>query len=202
MINSITDRHYPRPPATPTVDPLALLIAPTRKQAGGRDMDGKTVTVAGVIPTADAMRTLIKALEDEGFERAQFGMLASEEHYQGFLELAGNSESEGSFEGSIIGGLTYVGALTGLGVAIFSGGGLGLVLLSLVGAGGSGALAGLLAAAGFHRAHAAKITEELERNRLLAWIAPHDPSQTLMARTLLARAGAGEVLECDMGRAA
>jgi hypothetical protein len=163
-------------------------------------MDEKTISVAGAIPNAQAMQDLVEALEKEGFEHAQFGLLTSEEHYEGFLELAAKPENEGSIEGTIIGGLTYVGAVTGLGVAIFGGGGLGVALVALAGAGGGGggALAGVLAAAGFHHAHAEKISEELARGRLVAWIAPRGPGQSDLARTLLTSAGAAEILECDL----
>jgi hypothetical protein len=144
------------------------------------------------------MQDLVQALEGAGFEHAQFGMLAGEEHYEGFLDLAAQPENEGTIEGAIIGGLTYLGAVTGLGVAIFGGGGLGVALVTLAGAGGGGALTGLLAAAGFHHAHAEKISEELARRRLIAWIAPRGPAQSGLAKTLLERAGAGEILECDL----
>jgi hypothetical protein len=161
-------------------------------------MDETTISVAGAIPNAQAMQDLLEVLEKEGFEHAQFGLLATEEHYEGFLELAAKPENEGSIEGFIIGGLTYLGVVTGLGVAVFGGGGLGLALVALAGAGGSGALAGVLAAAGFHHAHAEKISEELARRRLVAWIAPRGPAQSDVARTLLTRAGAVEILECDL----
>lgn len=161
-------------------------------------MDEKTISVAGAIPDAQAMRDLLEELEKEGFEPPQFGLLTSEEHYAGFLELAAQPENEGTIEGFIIGGLTYLGAVAGLGVAVFGGGGLGLALAAFAGAGGGGALTGVLAAAGFHRAHAEKISQELAQQRLVAWIAPRGPAQGDLARTLLSRAGAAEILECDL----
>jgi hypothetical protein len=147
------------------------------------------------------MEGLVEALQTRGFERDQFGMLAPEQHYEGFLQLAGHPENEGTMESSIIGLLTYVGAMTGLGAAVFSGGGLGLALAALVGAGGAGTVAGLLAAAGFHRAHALSISTEIDEGRLLAWITPRDPSQAQIARDLLTTAGVVEVMECELAEA-
>jgi hypothetical protein len=161
-------------------------------------MDEKTISVAGAIPNAPAMQELVEALEIGGFEPVQFGLLLSKEHYEGFLELAAKPENEGSIEAAIVGGLTYLGGVTGLGLAIFGGGGLGLALVALATAGGGGTLAGVLAAAGFHHAHAVKISEELAQRRLVAWIAPRGPAQSALARTLLTRAGAVEILECDL----
>jgi hypothetical protein len=163
-------------------------------------MDERAISLAGAIPNARAMQELIEALVKEGFERAQFGVLGSEEAYKGFLELAAKPENERTVERSIIGRLTDIGTVAGMGVAIvtiLAGGGIGVALAGFAAAGGGGALAEVLAAAGFHHEHAHKISNELARHRLVAWIAPRGPSQADLAKTLLTRAGAPEIFECD-----
>jgi hypothetical protein len=52
-------------------------------------MEETTISLAGAIANAQAMQDLVEALENEGFEPAQFALLASQDRSEGSLELAG-----------------------------------------------------------------------------------------------------------------
>lgn len=163
--------------------------------------------IAGVLPSEAALQSVIDTLETEGFDRSQFGVLATKESLAGGASAAALAatprtpteaddypESEGAVAGGLIGGLTYLGAMAAAGAVILTGGGLGLALAAIVGAGGVGGLTGALVAHGFQADHAKFIEDQVALGGLVLWIQPRDAAQAGTARARLEAAGATKVL--------
>lgn len=166
--------------------------------------------VAGVLPSAEALQAVIDRLEVAGFDRAQFGVLATSAalfghgHYETADELAADPstptaavqgmESRGALTGTLIGGLAYVGAAAATAGVILTGGGLGLALAATLAAGGASGLAGALVAHGFHQSHASMIHDQLAGGGIVLWIRPRDDQQERAIATELERAGATKIV--------
>jgi hypothetical protein len=163
--------------------------------------------IAGVLPSASALQTVIDTLETEGFDRSQFGVLATKDSLAGgasatalaeapgtLTEADAYPETEGAIAGALIGGLTYLGAMAAAGAVVLTGGGLGLALAAIIGAGGVGGLTGVLVAHGFQEDHAKFIEDQLALGGLVLWIQPRDAAQAGTARAQLEAAGATKVL--------
>jgi hypothetical protein len=165
----------------------------------------RTQRVVGVFPSADALQAAIQGLELKGFDRAQFGVLstqadhhpvsASEAEADPTLETQSpdDPESTGTIAAAVVGGLTYLGAMTALGATVLTGGGLGLALLAAAAVGGVGGVGGLLVAAGFHHDHAEHIDSQLSTGGIVLWIEPRDPAQQTEAAEAMRAAGATDV---------
>ena len=164
--------------------------------------------VVGVLPSATALQTTIDTLEVGGFDRAQFGVLAKGGDLSGYktaaqlaldpatrTEAEFEPESEGAVTGALIGGLFYVGAAAAAGAVILTGGGLGLALLALAGAGGAAGLTGLLVAHGFHKEHADMVSDQIARGGLVLWIQPRDETQAAAAVAALKAQGATNIVD-------
>lgn len=162
--------------------------------------------IVGVLPSAAALQSVVDRLAVSGFDRAQFGVLAAKDAFvdKSALALANDREtptdaelepeSEGALAGALIGGLAYVGAAAAAGAVILTGGGLGLALAALVGAGGAAGLAGALVAHGFHQEHADMICDQIAHGGLVLWIQPRDASQEANAVSELKAAGAQKIV--------
>jgi hypothetical protein len=164
--------------------------------------------VVGVLPSAAVLQGVIDRLEVAGFDRSQFGVLAKDAALAGSRKTADQiaadpsapteaqfePESEGALTGALVGGLFYLGAAAAAGAVILTGGGLGLALAALVGAGGAGGLTGLLLAHGFESGHAEMINEQLARGGLVLWIQPRDAGQSAAAVAALQAAGADKIV--------
>jgi hypothetical protein len=165
----------------------------------------QTIRVVGVFPSPEALQSVIDALELKGFDRAQFGVLstkAGDDPVPASVAAADpltptdapdDPESTGVLATAVVGGLTYLGAMTALGATVLTGGGLGLALLALAAAGGVGGLSGLLVAAGFRHEHAESIDSQLSMGGLVLWIEPRDPAQQAQAAEAMRAAGATDV---------
>ena len=166
--------------------------------------------VVGVLRSPQALQAVIDRLEVAGFDRAQFGVLASKEALSSGRgaetadELADDPyvptkaerepESEGAFTGALVGGLSYLGATAAAAAVILTGGGLGLVLAALVAAGGAAGLVGALVAHGFHQEHADMIEEQLAHGGIVLWIRPRDDDQERAATAELKATGAQKIV--------
>jgi len=166
--------------------------------------------VAGVLPSAEALQAVIDRLEVAGFDRAQFGVLATRGalfgrgHYETADELAADPstptaavqgmESRGALTGTLIGGLSYVGAAAATAGVILTGGGLGLVLAAILAAGGASGLAGALVAHGFGQSHASMIHQQLEGGGIVLWVRPRDDQQERAVVAELEGAGATKIV--------
>jgi len=164
--------------------------------------------IAGVLPSGEALNRVVDALETEGFDRSQFGVLASRDALPAGATAAeiahdpkvrtdadSEPETEGLLSGAIIGGLMYAGAATAAGLVVLTGGGLGIALAALIGAGGAGGLVGALVAHGFHRQHAEFIDDQVSRGGVVLWIQPRDAAQAKMAAAQLKAEGADPVID-------
>jgi hypothetical protein len=163
--------------------------------------------IAGVLPSASALQSVIDVLETEGFDRAQFGVLAKEGALAGGssatalaqapetpTEADSYPETEGAMTGALIGGLTYLGAMAAAGAVVLTGGGLGLALAAIFAAGGAGGLTGALVAHGFQEDHAKFIDDQIALGGLVLWIQPRDAAQAATARARLEAAGATKIV--------
>jgi hypothetical protein len=163
--------------------------------------------VVGVFPSPEALQQVIDALELKGFDRAQFGILSTkaEDHPRPASAAAADPltpthapedpESSGTIAAAVVGGLTYLGAVTAVGATVLTGGGLGLALLAAAAAGGVGGVSGLLVAAGFRNEHAEAIDNQLSMGGLVLWIEPRDVAQQAKALEAMREAGATDVKE-------
>jgi hypothetical protein len=169
----------------------------------------QTKRIVGVLASPEALQKVIDALELKGFDHAQFGVLAAkaEDHLSSAsaaaadpltpTEAPDDPESTGTITAAVVGGLTYLGAMTALGATVLTGGGLGLALVAMAAAGGVGGVSGLLVAAGFQHEHAESIDSQLSTGGLILWIKPRDPTQQALAVRAMQEAGATDVKDID-----
>ena len=163
--------------------------------------------IAGVLPSAAALEGVIGALETAGFDRSQFGVLANKdalpagddanalaENPKIHTDADAYPETEGAVTGGLIGGLTYFAAAVAGGAVLLTGGGLGVAIVAILGAGGAGGLVGALVASGFHRDHANLIDDQISRGGLVLWIQPRDDAQAQSAVAELKLAGAEKIV--------
>ena len=170
--------------------------------------------VVGIFSSPEALHGVIDALELKGFDHAQFGVLSpkADDTSRSATQTAADPstptdapdapddpETTGTLATAVIGGLTYLGAVTALGVMVLAGGGLGLALLAMAAAGGVGGVSGLLIAAGFQREHAETIESQLAKGGLVLWIEPRDAAQQTLALDAMRAAGATDVTESGQG---
>lgn len=165
----------------------------------------ETHRVVGIFSSTEALQKVIYALELKGFDHAQFGVLSTkaDQPPRSASEAAADPstptdapddpESTGTIAAAIVGGLTYVGAMTALGAIVLTGGGLGLALLGMAAAGGAGGIGGLLIAAGFRHEHVESIESQLNMGGLVLWIEPRTPVQQTQALEAMREAGATDV---------
>lgn len=142
----------------------------------------------GVFRTEEDLQGAIDELMSSGFDRAEISLLASEHvveeklghRYNKVTETEDDPEiprscyvspeSVSAAEGSLIGGLLYVGAIAAAGAILVSGGALATALAGMAVAGGGGALVGGLLAKLVGDRHAEYLQEQLERGGLLLWV--------------------------------
>lgn len=142
----------------------------------------------GVFRTEADLQGAIDELLSSGFDRAELSLLASEHviedklghRYHKVTETEDDPEiprtcyvspeSVSAAEGSLIGGLLYVGAIAAAGAILVSGGALATALAGMALAGGGGALVGGLLAKLVGDRHAEYLQEQLERGGLLLWV--------------------------------
>ena len=128
----------------------------------------------GVFSSADKMETAIEDLQENGFDRAEISLLASEEAVRAKLghrfydakDLEDDpdvprtafvsTEALGDAEGALIGGLMYAGALAAAGMTVASGGAFGALLAATIAGGASGGLIGGVLALIVGEGHASK----------------------------------------------
>jgi hypothetical protein len=155
----------------------------------------------GVFQTADTFQEAIDELLQSGFDRAELGLVASEQaveaklghRYKKVGEVEDNDsvpraayvslESIGDAEGALIGGLTYVGA--GVGAIVASAGALATAITGGALGGSAGAVIGSVLAklVGDHHAH--YLQEQLDRGGLLLWVRTWDEEDEKRAVTIL-----------------
>ncbi len=166
--------------------------------------------IAGVMPSVQALQSVVDGLETQGFDRAQFGVLANQDAVPAGEDAAALAadpkvrtdadsypETEGAVSGALIGGLIYVGAAAAAGAVILTGGALGVALAALVAAGGAGGLVGALVTHGFKEDHARLIEDQISRGGVVLWIQPRDQAQADAAVAALKAGGATKIVGQD-----
>jgi len=171
--------------------------------------DNETVREAvGIFQSAKAMEAAIEDLEENGFDRSEISLLASQDTvnaklghiYSNARELEDDpaaprtafvsTESVGDAEGALLGGLIYVGALAAAGVTVASGGTFGALLAAAAIGGTSGGLIGGVLAGLVGKHHADYLHDQLEQGGLLVWVRTRDEDHEARALEVLKRNGA------------
>jgi uncharacterized protein YdbL (DUF1318 family) len=165
----------------------------------------------GVFHSAQQLECAVEALEENGFDRAEISLLASQEavreklghHFYDAKSLEDDPKvprtafvstaSVGDAEGALIGGLTYVGALAAAGAVVASGGALAMTLAAAMTGGASGGLIGGLLAGIVGEQHAAALQRQLERGGLLVWVRTATEAEEARACKVLAGNGGEDV---------
>ena len=159
----------------------------------------------GVFEDPETFQEAIDDLLSSGFDRAELSLLAAEKvvdeklghKYQKTAELEDDpvvprcyyvsTESIGSAEGGLIGGLMYVGATAAAGAVVATGGTLALVIAAAALAGGIGGLFGSILAKWVGDDHARHLQEQLDHGGLLLWVRTWKPEDERRATEILNR---------------
>lgn len=163
-----------------------------------------TLTEAvGYFDDAAKLQAAIDALLGAGFDRAELSLLASEKavedklghFYERVTELEDDpiaaraayvsTESLGDAEGSLIGGLMYVGALASVGGIVASGGALAAAAGAALVGGTAGGMIGSALAGLVGDKHANYIEEQLDHGGLLLWVRTRDAAHEARASKIL-----------------
>ncbi len=165
----------------------------------------------GVFGDTHTLEQAIDALESTGFDRAEISLLAGEQtveeklgrHYRKAQDLEDDpkaprtayveKESVGDAEGSLIGGLFYVGAVAAAGAIVASGGTLAAAIAGAAVAGGTGGLIGGVLARLVDRHHANYLQKQLDHGGMLLWVRTRDAAHEDRARKILAQYSAHDV---------
>lgn len=162
--------------------------------------------IAAWLPDLGKLRETVDALEHEGFERSQFGVLGRKSLfdspiYDDTLARAAAARSDARTQGNVeafrnilVDGLGYAAAIVAAGSVILAGGGLGVALLATAATAATGGLVGALLAHGFERGLAQALKRKVDNGGLLLWINARNGNQNRLARKGLARAG-GEIAD-------
>ena len=165
----------------------------------------------GVFHTAAEMEAAIEELEENGFDRAEISLLASQEAVHEKLGHAYadaksledstlaprtafvSTESVGDAEGALLGGLMYVGALVAAGAVVASGGSFGALLAATAVGTASGGIVGGALAALVGEKHAESLQQQLDRGGLLVWVRTPVEADETRAVDILKRNKASDV---------
>ncbi|MDJ0896451.1 MAG: hypothetical protein QNJ92_15000 [Alphaproteobacteria bacterium] len=176
------------------------------------DADVTTKTEAvGVFKDATSLEAAIDELLSSGFDRAELSLLAGEDVVQQKLghmydkvkELEDDpsvprvayvpTESIGGFEGGLIGGLMYVGAVAAVGAVVATGGALATVIAAAGVAGGAGGAIGVALAKLIEKHHADHLQTQIDHGGLLLWVRTRDATHENQAQEILRRHSAADV---------
>ncbi len=159
----------------------------------------------------DGLQGAIDELLSSGFDRAELSLLASERAVEVTFGLAAlrrielednpatpqgvyvSPDAIGTAEGSLIGGLAYLGAVATAGVVALAGGPLTAIIVGSLLAGGAGGIlgTGLAELVGCRRA--SYFQEQLDRGGLLLWVRTCDAHRENRAVEILRRHSGADV---------
>lgn len=167
--------------------------------------------VVAVFDSADTLQSAIDDLMVNGFDRAEISLLADEaavleklgpEHIRA-SELQDSDaaprteyvepESMNEAKASIIGGLFYVGAITGAGAVMAAGGALAAAIAAAALGGGGGGLIGVALARLIGDNEAREVQEQLKNGGLLLWARAWTPEKERDAMAIMTRNGGRDV---------
>lgn len=170
----------------------------------------------GVFPDAHALEAAIDELFASGFDQAEISVLATREamehklgdRFASIRELEDDphapratyvtQESVGAGEGSLVGGLAYLPAVTAAGVVVASGGTLGPAIAAAIGFGGAGAVIGGVLARWLGQQHGRQLQHQMERGGILLWVRTRDREHEERALEVLRRNGGQDVHAHDV----
>jgi len=150
-------------------------------------------------------------LTSSGFDHADISLLASQSavedklghRYERTSELTDKEgvprislvpkSAVGNAQGTLIGGLVYIGALAAAGPIIVAGGSIAAAIGAAVAAGGAGGLIGGFLGKIIGDKHSGLMEEQLSHGGLVLWVRLHDPEHEEKAVSILKKHGATEV---------
>lgn len=165
----------------------------------------------GVFREAKNLEAAIDELESNGFNHSEISLLAGEKAVEAKLghyfrkasdleDDAGAprtayvaAESIGDAEGSLIGGLFYIGAVAAAGAIVASGGTLAAAIGGAALAGGTGGAVGIFLARLVGEHHAEYLQKQLDHGGMLLWVRTRDDLHETRARDILTKHSAYDV---------
>jgi hypothetical protein len=171
-------------------------MAKTRNQSTVRE-------AVGVFGDQNSYQNAIDELLLSGFSRPDLSFLASEHtvkkklghEYEKVKDAEDDpkiprkayvaKESIGDAEGSLFGGLLYIGAMAATGIVVASGGTMAAALTAAVLAGGTGGVIGGYLAHLVGKHHADLLQEQLDHGGLLLWVNLRDKNHETRAIEIL-----------------
>ncbi|MFP4126275.1 MAG: hypothetical protein ACLFU0_06470 [Alphaproteobacteria bacterium] len=179
-------------------------------------MTAQVREAVGVFHSLEDVERAAGDLMTSGFGRADLSVLASESAVreklahvvQSVRELEGHPEvptkayaareDYADAEGAIIGGLLYMGALTGMLPVLASGGAIASAMLTTPAAGATGASFASVLAESLGRHHAHALAEHLEKGGILLCVRVRDEPHEQRATEILERHGGDDVHVHDL----
>jgi hypothetical protein len=166
---------------------------------------------AGIFDDAKSFEKALDELTGSGFDHADISLLASQSaveaklghRYERTSDLADREgvprislvpkSAVGNAQGTLIGGLVYIGALAAAGPIIVAGGSIAAAIGAAVAAGGAGGLLGGFLGKLVGDKHSGLMEEQLQHGGLILWVSLKDPEHEEKAVAILKRNGAKEV---------
>ena len=166
---------------------------------------------AGIFADAKAFEKTLDELTSSGFDHADISLLASQSaveaklghHYERTSELTDKEgvprislvpkSAVGNAQGTLIGGLVYIGALAAAGPIIVAGGSIAAAIGAALAAGGLGGAVGGFLGKLIGDKHSGMMEEQLEHGGLILWVRLKDREHEEKAVAILKKHGATEV---------
>ncbi|WP_417620850.1 hypothetical protein [Parasphingorhabdus sp.] len=170
----------------------------------------------GVFQSEDTLQAAVDDLLCHGFDQSELSLLAplsaiEKELGHSFTSVKDleddaavpttayvSTETIGDAEGSVFGGLIYVGALSTLMAVVASGGAIGAAIIAAATGGIGGGAIGALLAKTIGQHHADYIEDQLERGGLLLWVRTWNAADEQRAVEILADHSGSDVHVHDL----
>ncbi len=167
--------------------------------------------VVAVFKDTKSLQNAIDELQNEGFDRSDLSLLASEDVIEGKLghiysrvtDLEDDPdaptiayispEALADVKGALIGTPMYFAALLTTGVMTVAGGPLAATIAAVAAAGGAGALLGGILTTFVDKHHAEYIEKQLDHGGLLLWVHTRDSKHEAKAKRILSEYSAHDI---------
>lgn len=165
----------------------------------------------GVFDSAETLEAAVDELQSSGFDRAELSVLAGADtigkklghRYEKVAELEDDAtvpttafvstEAIGDAQGSLVGALLYIGAVSVAGAVVASGGALAAAIAAAAIGGTVGSMAGIGLSGFIAQHHADYLQEHLDRGGLLLWVRTRDETHEKRATEILSKHSAHDV---------
>lgn len=166
---------------------------------------------AGIFADAKSFEAALDELTSSGFDHADISLLASQaaveaklghqyERTSDIIDQEGvprislvPKSAVGNAQGTLIGGLVYIGALAAAGPIIVAGGSIAAAIGAAIAAGGAGGVVGGFLGKLIGDKHSSVMEEQLEHGGLIIWVRLRDPEHEEKAVSILRKHAAKDV---------